>query len=272
VSPHNISAMNFLRAGNLGTIGTVRAFVHYGGGPGEVTPDSEPPAGLDWDMWCGPAPLRPYNERIHPRGFRQFLDFANGQLGDWGIHWLDQILWWTEEKAPHTVFSTGNRYIRRDTTDAPDAQVATFQFETFTATWEHRLFAANNAEKTNIGCYFYGTRGTLHLGWLDGWTFYPTNSRDPIYHEDPQFHEPDQQNIPELWADFMDAIQHNRRPACDVEEGYHATSMCLLAMISMNVGRSLKWDADTGKILNDPEASKLLRRPYRAPWVYPSPG
>ncbi len=99
-SPHNISAMQFLKSGGAGKIGMVRAFVHYGGGLGERTPDGEVPEGLDWNTWCGPAPLRPFNARIHPRGFRQYLDFANGQLGDWGIHWLDQILWWTEERFP----------------------------------------------------------------------------------------------------------------------------------------------------------------------------
>ena len=79
----------------------VRAFVHYGGGAAAPTPDSEPPKGLDWDMWCGPAPLRPLQQpRSTPRASATFLDYANGQLGDWGIHWMDQILWWTEEKGP----------------------------------------------------------------------------------------------------------------------------------------------------------------------------
>src|SRR6266852_181012 len=129
LSPHNQSGMAFLRSGKAGKIGMVRAFVHYGGGPGAPTPDSEPPAGLDWNMWCGPAPLRHFNKSIHPRGFRQFLDYANGQLGDWGVHWMDQILWWTEEKYPKTVYSTGDRPIKRDNTDAPDTQVVSFEFE-----------------------------------------------------------------------------------------------------------------------------------------------
>lgn len=269
VSPHNMSGMEFLKSGKAGKIGMVRAFVHYGGGPGSVTPDSGPPEGLNWDMWCGPAPLRPYNTRIHPRGFRQFLDYANGQLGDWGIHWLDQILWWTEEKSPRRVFSTGGRHIRRDTTDAPDTQVVSFEFESFTATWEHRLFAANNAEKSNIGCYFYGTEGTFHMGWLDGWTFYPSDKNKPILHEDPQLDMPDQQNIHALWLDFLQAIKTGQRPVCDIEHGYRATNMCLLGMISLKTGRSVDWDGDTGQILNDPEAAAMLRRPYRTPWVYP---
>jgi predicted dehydrogenase len=199
-----------------------------------------------------------------------FLDFANGQIGDWGIHWLDQILWWTEEKFPHTVYSTGERFIREDNTDAPDTQVAVFEFESFTATWEHRLYAANNAEKANIGCYFYGTEGTFHMGWLDGWTFYPTDARKETIHQDAQLNAPDQQNIRELWADFLDAIPNGRRPVSDVEHGYHATSMSLLGMLSLKLGRSVKWDGR--QILDDPEATALMRRPYRAPWDYPEVG
>lgn len=269
VSPHNMAAMAFLRAGHVGDVGMVRAFVHYGGNAGQTTPDSDPPDGLDWDRWCGPAPLIPYNERIHPRGFRRYLDFANGQLGDWGIHWLDQILWWTEERFPHTIYSTGGQHIKRDGTDAPDTQVATFAFESFTATWEHRLYAANEAEKTNIGCYFYGTKGTLHLGWLDGWTFYPSDNREPVQHEDPQLDEPDQQNIRALWQDFVQAIETGQAPACDIDHGLRATNMCLLGMISLKTGRSVRWDSVRNDIIDDAEASALLRRPYRAPWTYP---
>jgi predicted dehydrogenase len=269
VSPHNRSGMQFLKSGKAGKIGMVRAFVHYGGGPGEVTPDSDPPPGLDWDMWCGPAPYRPFNKKIHPKGFRQFMDYANGQLGDWGIHWMDQILWWTEEKYPKRVFSTGGRFIRRDNTDAPDTQVATFEFESFTAVWEHRLYAANEAEKTNIGCYFYGTEGTFHMGWLDGWSFYPADPRKPARHEKPQLNKPDDQNIRELWDDFLEAIKTGRRPICDIEVGHRSTNMALLGVLSMKLGRSVQWDGEKELIVGDAEANKLLSRPYRKPWVYP---
>jgi len=268
-SPHNISGMQFLKSGKVGRIGMVRAFVHYGGGPGEVTPDSDPPPGLDWNMWCGPAPLRPFNSKIHPKGFRQFLDYANGQLGDWGIHWMDQILWWTEEKYPRKIFSTGGRRIRRDNTDAPDTQVAAFEFESFTAVWEHRLYAANEAEKTNIGCYFYGSEGTFHMGWLDGWTFYPSDKKKQIIHEEPKLNKPDDQNIRELWADFLQSIKSGKLPVCDIEIGHRSTNMSLLGMLSLKLGRSIRWDGEKEIIIGDEEANKLLSRPYRAPWEYP---
>jgi predicted dehydrogenase len=270
VSPHNMSGMKFLKEGKAGKIGMVRAFVHYYGGPGEPVPDSEPPAGLDWDMWCGPAPLVPYNRAIHPKGFRQFLDYANGQLGDWGIHWMDQILWWTEEKWPKRIFSTGGRPIKRDNTTAPDTQTASFEFDSFTAEWEHRLYAGNDAEKHNIGCYFYGTGGTFHMGWEDGWTFYPVGQRQNLPHADPQLHEPDKQNIKELWADFLQSIETGKRPVCDIEIGHRSTSMSLLAMLSLKLGRSLEWDGEREVVVNDPEANELLSREYRAPWEYPT--
>ena len=269
VSPHNISAQKFLKDGRAGKVGMVRAFVHYGGGPGKPVPDSDPPPGLDWDFWCGPAPYRPFYKSIHPRGFRRFLDYANGQLGDWGIHWLDQVLWWAEEQWPKKVSSTGARRVLRDHTDVPDTQVVHYEFDAFTAVWEHRFYGANNAEKHNVGCYFYGTEGTLHLGWLDGWTFYPVNSKKPVIHEAPQLHKPDEQNIPELWADFLDAIHAGRRPVCDIEIGHRSTSMSLLGMLSMKLGRSVAWDGKKETIAGDPDANKLLRRQYRKPWKYP---
>jgi predicted dehydrogenase len=269
VSPHNVSGMQFLKDGKAGKIGMVRAFVHYGGGPGQPTPDSEPPSGLDWDMWCGPSPYRPFNRAIHPKGFRMFLDYANGQLGDWGIHWMDQILWWTEEKYPKRIFSTGARHIRRDSTTAPDTQIASFEFEQFTAAWEHRLYAANEAEKHNIGAYFYGTEGTFHMGWLDGWTFYPANKKKAPIHEEPTLHEPDQQNIRELYANFLSCIKSGERPISDIEIGHRSTNMSLLAMLSLKLGRSLAWDGDRQVILNDDEANKGLSRAYRKPWEYP---
>ena len=269
-SPHNVSGMEFLKSGKAGKIGSVRAFVHYGGGPGKKTPDTEAPSTLDWNMWCGPAPLRPFNTTIHPRGFRSYLDYANGQLGDWGIHWMDQILWWTEEKYPKRVFSTADRFIREDNSDAPDTQNVLFEFESFTASWEHRQYAANNAEKTNIGCYFYGTEGTFHMGWLDGWTFYPADDKKPIIHEDPKLDDPDKQNIAALWSNFLSAIKTKTLPICDIEIGQRSTNMSLLGMVSWRLGRSVEWDGVKGLVKNDPEANKLLSRAYRGEWKYPA--
>jgi predicted dehydrogenase len=289
VSSHNVSGREFIRSGKVGKIGMVRAFVHYGGGPEKPLENVEPPKALDWNMWCGPAPLRPYNGEpdelktpwrgaIHTRGFRNYLDYANGTLGDWGIHWMDQILWITDEKWPRKISSFGGRPIKgpavltkeKQTSDAPDHQVAVYEFETFTVSWEHRQFAANNAEKgESVGCYFYGTEGTFHMGWQNGWTFYPTDPKKPIVHEEPKLHEPDSQNIKELWADFLDAIKTGRKPVSDIEEIHRSTNVSLLGMLALRLGRSIQWDGAKEQIIDDAEANQLLSRKYRTPWEYP---
>jgi len=269
VSPHNISAMEFLKSGKVGKISEVKCFINYGQGPGEPVPDQEAPKELDWDMWIGPAPYTAYNPKIHPKGFRQFLDYANGTIGDWGIHWFDQVLWWTEERYPKTVFSHGDRFVKQDNTTAPDTQNAIFEFETFNLTWQHKLCAPSANEEHNVGCYFYGTEGTLHLGWLDGWTFYPRSKNQAVVNVKPELHDPDKQNIKELWADFIDAIENKRRPVCDIEDGHLATNISLLGMISHKLGRSIEWDGEKEMVIKDKEANKLLSRKYRGEWEYP---
>ena len=143
----------------------------------------------------------------------------------------------------------------------------TYEFETFTATWEQRHYGGNPAENHLIGSYFYGTEGTFHMGWRDGWTFYPAKKSEKVIHVEPQLNDPDGQNIKELWADFLASIRNKRQPVRDIEIGYRATSAALLGMVSWKLGRSVKWDSL--KCPGDPEANALLRRPYRAPWVYP---
>lgn len=279
IGPHHVSGMKFLKSGAVGKVGMVRLFVSGGGtGPEKPSPNSPPPDGMDWEMWCGPAPLRPFNSKLHPGGWRNFLDYANGTIGDWGVHWLDQVMWWSGEKYPKRVYSTAGRPVRgpailndkEQTTDAPDHQTATFEFEDFTCTWENRAFAGNEAEKHRIGAYFYGTKGTLHIGWKDGWTFYPSSTNEKTVHEDSQLQQPDGHNIKLLWADFIDAIENRRKAVADIEMAHRSSVLPLLAQISVKVGRSIQWDGDKEQIIGDADAAKLLARPYRAPWVYPA--
>ncbi len=281
VSTHNLSAREFIRSGKVGKIGAVKCFVHTGGGGEKPAANEDVPDGLNWDMWCGPAPMRPFNKKLHPLGHRHFLDFANGQLGDWGIHWIDQALWITEKKHPTTIYSTGGRPVKgaaintsqEQTTDAPDHQVVAYTFDDLTMTWEHRQFAGDPTSKHHpIGVHFYGTNGIFHLGWNDGWTFYPADGNQPPVHEDAQLTGEFQDNVPELWKDFIDAIEQKREPACPIEAGHRATTAALLGMIALKLGRSIKWDGENQTIPDDAEAAGLLQREYRAPWEYPKIG
>ena len=154
--------------------------------------------------------------------------------------------------------------------DQSGGSVAVFEFEKFTCTWEHRKFAENNAEKHRIGAYFYGTKGTLHIGWRDGWTFYPTNRRESVVHEDAQLQEPDGHNLTLLWADFISSIEEKRPAVARIELAHRSSVLPLLGMISWRVGRSIEWDGAKEQIVNDPKANELLQRPYREPWKYPA--
>ena len=278
IGPHHVQGMEFLKSGAVGEVGMVRLFAHSAGSAPETPVANEAvPEGMDWDFWCGPAPLRPFSKKLHPGGWRNTLDFGNGTLGDWGVHWLDQVLWWSGEHDPKRVFCTGGRPVfgapvlnaDGQTSDAPDHQVATYEFEKFTCVWEHRRFGGNDSEKHRIGAYYYGSRGVLHIGWRDGWTFYPSTKGGKTEHGDSLLQEPDGHNLQLLWADFMAAIDARRPPAASIELAHRASVLPLLGMISWKTGRSLQWDAESEQIVGDAEANALLSRPYRAPWVYP---
>ncbi|HSI62763.1 MAG TPA: gfo/Idh/MocA family oxidoreductase, partial [Candidatus Saccharimonadia bacterium] len=177
------------------------------------------------------------------------------------------------------VFCTGGRDIagapvlneKEQSTDTPDHQIATFEFENFTAVWEHRRFAGNGPEHHNVGCYFYGEKGALHIGWKDGWTFYPADGKTPTTHGDSQLQEPqgDGHNIGALWADLIDSIEQKRKPVADIESAHRSSCLPLLGMLSWKAGRSIRWDAEKEQIIGDEEASTLLARKYRGPWEYP---
>jgi hypothetical protein len=122
-----------------------------------------------------------------------------------------------------------------------------------------------------VGACFYGEKGTLHIGWKDGWTFYPADPKGQSVHGDHQLQEPDgdAHNIAALWSDFTDAIDQKRQPVADIESGHRASCLPLLGMISWRAGRSIQWDPEEEAIIGDAEAAKLMSRAYRAPWEYP---
>ncbi len=269
-SPHNVSGMEFLKSGKVGQIKEVRAFVNYNWGNNPQKGNTVIPDGLDWNMWCGPAPLVDYNSQIHPRSWRQQRDFANGQLGDWGPHWFDQILWWTEEIAPKNVYSISTKKSKDNIQNTPENQLVTFEFEDFICFWEHSTFNSRPVQQgENVGVYFHGTEGTFHMGWQKGWTFYPTNRNATVIHGDPQLDLPDQQNIKLVWADLLNSIKTGKLPHADIAHGRQATNMCMLGMLSEKLGRSIAWDHEKDSVIGDDEANKLLLRNYRGQWKYP---
>ena len=286
-TPHLIEARDqIIKEGKLGKIGLVEIYCYYGGGGGHDPEDSDPPEYLDWDMWTGPAPMLPYNRMKHPRGWRSFMEYGNGTVGDMCIHMFDMARWMLDLGAPRTVSSSGGIEIFKGRkANISDTQTAVFDYKDLQIVWQHRRWGQPpDPKRFPWGAMFYGDKGTLEASVM-GYHFTPSGGGEPIhkdvtyeldqYPEDRTEKELEKHVAPAIRAhmkDLLSAIATRGRPVADIEQGYISTSACILANMSMKLGRSFTWDNDAGRIVGDEEANRQLRRPYRAPWVHPEPG
>ncbi|MBA2354888.1 MAG: Gfo/Idh/MocA family oxidoreductase [Acidobacteria bacterium] len=286
-TPHLARARDrVIREGRLGTIGLVEIYCYYHMRTREHPPDSTPPASLDYEMWTGPAPMRPYNALVHPRSWRAFTEYGNGIVGDMCIHMLDMVRWMLDLGMPQRVGSTGGILIdKASKANISDTQTATFAFGSLPVIWTHRTYGAPPDPKYPWGATIYGDKGTLKASVM-GYDFTPTGAGGTPIHEDvtyelEQFPEDrtekdlEKHVAPAIRAhmqDFLRAVESGTRPVADIEQGYISTAACILANLSMQVGRSLQWDHAAGQIVGDDQANRLLRREYRAPWLHPEVG
>jgi len=281
-TPHLIEARELIKEGKLGKIGLVEIYCYYGTGPGPDPEDSAPPEYLDWEMWTGPAPMRPYNRMKHPRGWRSFMEYGNGTVGDMCIHMLDMARWMLDLGAPKRVSSSGGIEILKGRKgNISDTQTATFDFDDLQIVWQHRRWGQPPDPKYPWAATFYGDKGTLKAS-VFSYDFTPLGGGQPIHRdvtyeleqfpEDKTEKELEKHFAPAIrghMKDLLSAISKRSRPVADIEQGYISTTACILANMSMKLGRCLTWDATKGCIVSDDEANQLLRRPYRSPWSHP---
>jgi len=283
-TPHLVEARDrFIREGKLGKIGLVEICCYYQMRARGNPPDAQPPEYLDWEMWTGPAPMRGYNPIAHPRGWRAFMEYGNGIVGDMCVHMLDMVRWMMGLGWPKSIGSVGGILVQKDSkANISDTQTATFDFGDVNVVWQHRTWGAPPDPKYTWAATFYGDKGTLKAS-VNGYDFFPPEKGAEPVHKDVDFEldkYPEDKNEKglELFAspavryhmkNLLECIATRGRPVADVEEGYISTASCILANISMQLGRSLAWDPAAGKVVGDDEANRLLRRPYRAPWVHP---
>ncbi len=285
-TPHLVEARDkIVREGKLGKVGLVEIYSYYGTGNGPDPEDSAPPEYLDWEMWTGPAPMLPYNRVKHPRGWRSFMEYSNGTVGDLCIHMFDTARWMLDLGSPRTVSSSGGIYIHKNRKgNIADTQTAIFDFGNLQVVWQHRRWGQSVDPRYPWGITFWGDKGTLKAS-INSFDFTPIGGGEPLrrevamefeqYPEDRTEKELEKQVAPAIRAhmkDFLAAIANRGKPVADIEQGYISTTACILANMSMKLGRSLSWDATKGCINGDDEANRLLRRPYRAPWVHPEVG
>jgi predicted dehydrogenase len=273
-----------IQTGLLGEVGLVEIYCYYHMRARENPPDTNPPDYLDYEMWTGPAPMRPYNSLVHPRRWRAFMEYGNGIVGDMCIHMLDMVRWLLGLGWPQRVSSTGGIYVQHDSkANISDTQTATFQFGDLPVVWQHRSWGQPPDPQYPWGATIYGDKGTLKLS-VHQFDFTPQGKGDPIHGEVKLELEqyPEDQTEKDLekhvapanrqhMRNFLAAVESRGKPIADIEEGHISTTSCILANLSMKLGRSLRWDSDRQQIVGDDEANQLLRRPYRAPWVHPEP-
>jgi predicted dehydrogenase len=285
-TPHLIDAKDrVIRAGLLGRISHVEIYCYYhmrARDTAAQAPDAQPPKNLNYEMWTGPAPMRPYNRLVHPRSWRAFMEYGNGIVGDMCIHMLDMVRWMLELGWPRRVSSTGGILVDRDSrANITDTQTATFDFGDRQVLWTHRTWGAPPDPDYPWGATFYGDRGTLKCS-VHRYDFTPIGKGERIrrdvvmelekFPEDRDEKDLERHVAPAIrghMRNFLDAIRTRGRPVADIEQGHISTASCILANLSQRLNRTLTWDAAKQVVERDDEANRFLRRPYRQPWTHP---
>jgi len=285
-TPHLIDVkQQVVEAGLLGTVGHVEMCCYFqmranGNPPVEPVPDF-----LDYEMWTGPAPLRPYDGLPHRRWWRTFMEYGNGIMGDMCIHLLDTVRWMLGLGWPKQITSSGGILVQKEgKSNIADTQTATFEFDGLNAVWQHRTWGTPPDPDYPWALFLHGDKGTLKASTLRA-DFIPHDKQARPLHFDclferEQYPEDVTEKDIELNAapatrrhmrDFLSAIEQRGRPVADIEEGHISTASCILANLSMQLGsRPLRYDPQQRIVVGDEQATRLLRRAYRAPWQHPS--
>ncbi len=282
-TPHLIEARDqFIREGKLGKIGVVEIYCYYHMRATTNPPDTTPPDYFDYETWTGPAPMRPYNELVHPRRWRAFEEYSNGIMGDMCVHMLDMTRWMMDLGWPKSVSSSGGILVdKKSKANIPDTQTATFDFGDLKVIWNHRSYGAAPDPKYPWGATFYGEKGTLKTSVM-GYDFIPEKGapvhKDVVYEyeqfpEDRTEKDLERHVAPAIRGHMKDLLRNiasRGKPVSDIEQGHISTASCILANQSLALGRSIEWDAAAHKAVHDEEVNRRLKRPYRAPYVHPA--
>jgi len=284
-TPHLIEARDeIVRTGKLGKVGLVELCCYYHMRAHDNPPDTAPPANLDYEMWTGPAPMRPYNKLVHPRTWRAFMEYSNGIVGDMCVHMFDMTRWMLDLGWPKRISSTGGIFVDKESkANTTDTQTAAFEYDDLRIVWTHRSWGEAADPKYPWAATFYGDQGTLKASVM-GYDFTPQGKGDAVhrdvtyefeqYPEDKTEKDLERHVAPAIrghMKDFLAAIAKRSRPVADIEQGHISSASCILANVAMKLGRTLQWDGASGRVVDDEEANRLLARPYRAPWVHPTP-
>jgi predicted dehydrogenase len=289
---HYQRARELIRGGRLGDLVSVQCNYFRNVSPGFGNPpDQAAPPELDYDMWLGPAPQRPYNPNRAIYHFRWFWDYSGGQMTNLGAHSLDTIYWITGVKGPTAVSCAGGRYFLKDNCEVPDIQDAIIEYPGFHAVCQFRECASGYSKVGMGGVEFIGNKGTMSLG-RDGYEVvadkkelpenivariiggHPIGGPQPVPEPLGQLWTEPAKDTSGDWKDqyvqhtrnFLECVKSRKEPNSDLESAHRVATVCHLSNISLKTGRKIRWDADKEEILGDAEASQMLVLSYRKPW------
>lgn len=277
--PYAASAKDYIQSGKLGKIVHVKVYNMLEGRKWEPKPDSEPPSGLDWDAWLGPARYVPYNAGRH-LDWHPWWDYKGGALADDGIHQLDLTRMALGDPGhPKSVTCIGGNYAFRSAREAPEFQCITYDYGDFTMTCESGNATAYMRKFPNEVRYgdqwphwptsatrieIYGTKALMYLGRHGcGWQ---------VMVEGGKVLDQDKGYFPDKWhqPNFIDCLRSRKKPNADIEQSHFSACLVHLANTSYRVGqKQLLFDGGTERFTNSPEANQLQRLPYRPKYQVP---
>lgn len=273
---HYADAIDYVQTGKLGKIRLVKVWAYQGWmNPVPVKPDTTVPEGVDYKMWLGPAPERPFNENRFHFNFRWFWDYAGGLMTDWGVHEIDIALYAMNAKAPISVMASGGKFAYPDdASETPDTLQAVFEYENFNMLWEHATGIDGGNYGRTEGIAFIGNNGTLVVN-RGGWELIPeTENKDDIrvYQLDMLPKQNRRGNpLEEHAANFVKAVKANDESIlkCGIESGSVAAINAQMGNIAYKTGRKVYWDKVNGNFKNDEAANQLIVPTYHNKWKLP---
>ena len=269
-SQHWQDAVDLIHSGDLGKISRVKGWAYTGKPKLPVVADSPVPDGVDYDLWLGPAPERPFNKNHFHYNFRYFWNYAGGLMADWGVHMLDYALYGMKVSTPNSVVASGGKFSYPDgARETPDTLNINYEFDDFSINWEHSINLGVGPENRSHGVIFQGTNGTLIVN-RNGWLVRP----EKLNKEDFKMEEIPQQagtgGFNEHIVNFIQAIQSKTKPNCPVKVGSDVAIFAHMGNIAYRTGEKLFWDKSTNKFRNSQAANALLKPEYREPWKIPN--
>lgn len=260
-SPAIREVRRYLEDGKAGRIVQVEAQINYQAGMRDHTPQP-PPATLDWDLWCGPAPKLPYSPQVGHFAWRLEREYGNGHLVDWGIHLVDGARLLMGASEPTAVQAAGGIFHFKGQITTPDTLAVQWEFPECRLTWRHRIWGAEEfAPEVNNGIFLYGEKETVFVT-DDRWITIPRGKG-----QERQVHEAKGDLGVLHMAEFLEAVRRRTQPGCTTEDGYRSTAAVQLGAIAYETGSKVRWNGQ--QIIENPAAARRLRRDYRAPWQHP---